>query len=504
MSESIPYVVEMKNITMKFPSVTANSEVNLSLKKGEILALVGENGAGKTTLMNILYGLLEPTEGEIFINGEKKVFHSALDSIESGIGMVHQHFMLIDRLTVAENIVLGAEPESKKGFINRQKAEKETQDLSDTYSFALNPRAKVSSISLSQKQKVEIAKTLYRKADILIFDEPTAILTPQEIDELGVILKNLKERGKSIIIITHKLKEVMAFSDRITVLRNGKVVTTLNTKDTNPDEITRYMVGRQVSLDRARKENLSNIPILEFRNVSYLNKLHNVSFTVYQGEILGIAGIDDNGQKEITEIASGILKPTEGEVLLKGENINNLSISKHKEKGIGFIPQDRHKAGLVLKMQMWENLLIGYQNEKRYKKGIFLRKQEALKNGKDLVSTYDIRPQNLYVNAQNFSGGNQQKIVVAREASRATSLVVADQPSRGVDVGAIELIYNIFNKECEEGKGVLVSSLELDELLSISDRIMVVSNGRVTGIVDGRNADRYEIGNLMLKEGEKL
>lgn len=321
---------------------------------------------------------------------------------------------------------------------------------------------------------------------------------------MGVILKNLKERGKSIIIITHKLKEVMAFSDRITVLRNGKVVTTLNTKDTNPDEITRYMVGRQVSLDRARKENLSNIPILEFRNVSYLNKLHNVSFTVYQGEILGIAGIDDNGQKEITEIASGILKPTEGEVLLKGENINNLSISKHKEKGIGFIPQDRHKAGLVLKMQMWENLLIGYQSEKRYKKGIFLRKQAALKNGKDLVSTYDIRPQNLYVNAQNFSGGNQQKIVVAREASRATSLVVADQPSRGVDVGAIELIYNIFNKECEEGKGVLVSSLELDELLSISDRIMVVSNGRVTGIVDGRNADRYEIGNLMLKEGEKL
>lgn len=495
--------VEMKGITMRFPSVTANENVNLTLRKGEILALVGENGAGKTTLMNILYGLLQPTEGEIFINGEKKEFQSALNAIESGIGMVHQHFMLIPRLTVAENVVLGQEPESRKGFIDRNEAAKAVQDLSDKYGFGLNPKAKVANISLSKMQKVEIAKALYRKAEILIFDEPTAVLTPQEIDELGVILRDLINDGKSIIIITHKLKEVMAYSDRITVLRAGKIITTLNTKDTTPEEVTENMVGRNVVLAREGRGSVGDKCILEFKNVSYKNKIKNVSFKVHEGEILGIAGIDDNGQKEITELAAGIIEPTSGEIYLDGELINKISIKERKDKGIGFVPQDRHRAGLVLKMKCWENLFIGYQRRKEYKKAIFLNKKSALESGKKLIEKYDIRPESPFINAQNYSGGNQQKIVVARETSRASRLIVADQPSRGVDVGAIELIYSVFDDACHSNKGVLVSSLELDELLSISDRIMVVAEGRVAGIVDGKDADRYQIGELMLKQEDR-
>ena len=352
-------------------------------------------------------------------------------------------------------------------------------------------------------QKVEIAKALYRKADILIMDEPTAVLTPQEIDELGVVLKQLKQLGKSIIIITHKLKEVMAFSARITVLRAGQVVDTVETEQTTPAKITELMVGHDVHLERPRNREKNEQTVLEFRNVSYKNKLHDVSFRVHAGEIVGIAGIDDNGQQELTELAAGVLKPTQGEILLDGKPITGSNSRRCKELGIGFIPQDRHRSGLILKMPVWENLLVGYQRRREYRNGIFMNKTKALTDADSQIETYDIRPTNKYLLARNLSGGNQQKIVVARESSRAKRLIVADQPSRGVDVGAIELIYNVFDKACQEKKAVLVSSLELDELLNISDRILVLAEGRISGIVDGKTTTRYEIGELMLKQGEK-
>ncbi len=500
--QMIENAVEMKHITMAFPEVVANDDVSFSVRKGEIHALVGENGAGKSTLMNVLYGLLQPTKGEIFIHGEKKAFHSALQAIESGIGMVHQHFMLIHRLSVAENMVLGAEPRKGK-LIDREEAYRAAQELSDRYGFHLDPKAKVADISLSAMQKVEIAKALYREADILILDEPTGVLTPQEIDELGAIIKELKKIGKSIIIITHKLKEVMAFSDRITVLRAGKVVKTLNTGETNADEVTELMVGHDVSLDRKRKEKEDSEVILEFRNVSYKDKLKNASFCVHAGEIVGIAGIDGNGQKELTELAAGILKPTEGQIFLDGKDISSYGIRESKKAGIGFVPQDRQRSGLVLRMPVWENLLIGYQREQKYRKGILMNAASARKEAERQIGKFDIRPASDSILAGNLSGGNQQKVVVAREADRAGRLIVADQPSRGVDVGAIELIYNIFNELCEEGKGALVSSLELDELMSISDRIIVLAEGKISGIVDGKTASRYEIGALMLKQEDR-
>ncbi len=494
-----PLAVEMRNITMRFPGVIANKDVHFSVKKGEIHALVGENGAGKSTLMNVLYGLYMPTEGEIFINGERKVFPSALSAIHAGIGMVHQHFMLIPRLTVAENIVMGQEPKTG-GFIDRNRACKEVQELSDQYGFNLDPRKKVSQISLSSKQKVEIAKALYRKADILILDEPTAVLTPQEIDELGEILAGLKAIGKSVIIITHKLKEIIAFSDRITVLRAGQVVSTLETSKTNADQVTELMVGHSVNLERTREAIVDSASILEFQDVSYGNKLKNASFTVRAGEIVGIAGIDGSGQQELTELAAGVLKPTSGRILLDGKDITGSSSRRCKELGIGFVPQDRHRSGLVLTMPIWENLLLGYQRQGAYRKGMFMDKKAAQADSVRQIEEYDIRPANGQAAAKTLSGGNQQKVVVARESDRAKRLIIADQPSRGVDVGAIELIYNVFNKACKEKKAVLVSSLELDELMNISDRIIVLAEGRISGIVDGKTASRYEIGALMLKQ----
>lgn len=495
-------VVEMRNITMRFPAVVANADVTFNLRRGEVHALVGENGAGKTTLMNILYGLLQPTEGEIFINGEPKTLPSSLDAIKAGVGMVHQHFMLIPRLTVAENIVLGREPRKGTLGIDRKEAGKAVKKLLDEYSFQIDPKARVRDISLSDMQKVEIAKALYRQADILILDEPTAVLTPQEIDDLGVTIKGLKKLGKSIIIITHKLKEVMAFSDRITVLRTGKVVGTVDTRNTDAGEITRMMVGRDVSLSREREE-VSGAPvILEFKDVSYGSKLKNASFCVHEGEIVGIAGIDDNGQKELTELAAGVLQPSSGTILLDGVDITGQGSRARKKMGVGFIPQDRQKTGLILKMSIWENLILGYQREAKYTRHSFLNKKRAKADGVEKIKDYDIRPANGDILTRNLSGGNQQKVVVARESSRSERLIVANQPSRGVDVGAIELIYKIFDKACREKRGVLLSSLELDELMTISNRIIVLAEGRISGIVDGGKASRYEIGELMLKQGE--
>ena len=497
------YAVEMKGITMQFPAVLANDHVDFLVRKGEIHALVGENGAGKSTLMNILYGLYQPTCGEIKIKGKVKTFHSALDAIHEGIGMVHQHFMLIPKMTVAENVVLGAEPKKNRLF-DRKKASMEVLELSRQYGFGLPPDEKVRDISLGMQQRVEIAKALYRNADIIILDEPTAVLTPQEIDDLGLVLEKLKAMGKTIIIITHKMKEIMDFSDRITVLRAGKNVITLKTKETDSEQVTAYMVGREVHIGKNRLEKTSDEIMLEFRDVSYKNKVRNVSFCLKKGEILGIAGIDDNGQKEITELAVGVLKPDSGQIILDGEDVTEKSITERKKKGIGFIPQDRHRHGLVLDMSIEDNMALGYQRKKEYlHKNIFLNRGVMASEAEAKITEYDVRPAEKSNYTRNLSGGNQQKVIVAREGSRATKVLVADQPSRGVDVGATELIYDIFAAACGKKESVLLSSLELDELLAVTNRILVVAEGQITGVVDSRLASRHEIGNLMINSSEQ-
>lgn len=492
------YAVEMKGITMQFPAVRANDDIDFSVKKGEIHALVGENGAGKSTLMNILYGLYQPTSGEIYINGKKKAFRSALDAIEAGIGMVHQHFMLIPRMTVAENVVLGAEPK-KKHLYDREQACREVEALSARYGFVLPSDVAVRNISLGMQQRVEIAKALYRKADIIILDEPTSVLTPQEIDELGAMLQQLKRLGKTIIVITHKMKEIMDFSDRITVLRTGKKVTTINTQETDADQVTEYMVGREVHLGAGRVNYSTELHVLEFLDVSYGDKVKHVSFQLRKGEVLGIAGIDNSGQKEITELAAGVLKPDSGKILVDGQDVTGFDAVRMKDFGVGFIPQDRHRHGLVLDMSIEDNLILGYQRRAEFKAGRFLFSRNAQEHiAQEKIREYDIRPAERWILGGKLSGGNQQKVVVARESSRATRVIVADQPSRGVDIGAVELIYGIFAAACKKGEGVLLSSLELDELLAVTDRIMVVAEGRVTGIVKSSETTRYEIGSMMV------
>lgn len=497
------FAVEMKGITMQFPAVRANDNVDFSVKKGEIHALVGENGAGKSTLMNILYGLYRPTKGQIVINGETKDFFSAIDAIKSGIGMVHQHFMLIPRLTVAENVVLGAEPK-KNGKYDRAQAVAAVEELGKQYNFNLPAKAVVSEISLGMQQRVEIAKALYRKAEIIILDEPTAVLTPQEIDELGLMLSHLKEIGKTIIIITHKMKEIMDFSDRVTVLRAGKKVITVNTKETSADQITAYMVGREVHLNKNETSYICEENMLEFRDVCYKDKLKNVSFTMKKGEILGIAGIDNNGQKEITELAAGVIKPTSGKIFIDNIDVTDMDVRQVKKLGVGFVPQDRHLHGLVLDMSIEDNLLMGYQRYPEFIKGRFFKNKKAISdNALESIKNYDIRPTEKKVIARNLSGGNQQKIVVARESNRTTRMIIADQPSRGVDIGATELIYKIFSTSCSKGESVLVSSLELDELLAVTNRIMVVAEGKITGVVDSASATRHEIGKMMINTNDE-
>lgn len=494
--------VEMSNITMRFGKVTANKNVNFEVRKGEILALVGENGAGKSTLMNILYGLYMPTEGTVKINGKEVTFHSALDAITAGVGMVHQHFMLIPRLTVADNIVLGAEPHRGIRY-DREEAVKKIDNLCRQYDMELDITARVRDISLCMQQRVEIMKALYRGADILILDEPTAVLTPQEIDDLGRMMKKLKEMGKTIIIITHKLQEVLDFSDRVTVLRRGEMVGSVITAQTTEKRITEMMVGRSVRLG-GEKENVSfGENILELKDVCYHDgrkeKLKHIDLTIREGEILGIAGIDDSGQKELTEIVAGVLRPASGEVLLKGERITNASVSQIKNKGVGFIPQDRHRHGLALKQSVKENLILGYQRMNKYiTHRIIFNEKSVIADAEEKIKEFDIRPDDMTLLAAGLSGGNQQKIIIAREVSNAKSLIIADQPTRGVDVGAIEQIHKTLVNSRNSGQAVLLVSLELDEVMMLSDRIAVIHDGEIMGILDGAKATREEIGLMMV------
>ena len=496
------YVVEMREISKQFPAVLANNRVSLCVESGTIHAIIGENGAGKTTLMNILYGLYQPDGGEILIKGERVSFRSAMDAIRQGIGMVHQHFMLIPRLSVADNIVLGDEPRHRFHY-DRRRAEEQVNEVCRNYGIAVDPTALVQDISLGMQQRVEIVKTLYRGADVIILDEPTAVLTPQEIDDLGMVLKRLKERGKTILIITHKLEEVMDFSDEITVLRAGRHVVTVKKEDTSIPELTAYMVGREVHLGGHKTEVDTSKVMLQLSHVSChaegRQALQNISFTLHSGEILGIAGVDGSGQTELTEVVAGILPCQEGSVAFQGREITGDSIAERKANGIGFIAQDRHRHGLILDFSVEENLLLGMQRRSEYISRRFLqdgRKIRAM--AEERIRDFDIRPPLRSSRASTLSGGNQQKIIVAREMGAIPELIVADQPTRGVDVGAIEFIHNTLVEHRNRGGSVLLTSLELDEVLMLSDRIAVMYCGRLVGIVDAKSTTREQIGLMMV------
>lgn len=502
------YIIQLEGITKRFPGVTANDHIDINVEKGEIHTLAGENGAGKSTLMNILFGLYRPTEGNIYINGKRVEFQSSKDSIKCGIGMVHQHFMLVPKLTVTENIIAGQEP-GKAFVIDRKKATADIKKLSDMYGLRIDPEQKVANLTVTEQQKVEILKVLYRKAEILIFDEPTAVLTPQEIDEFCEILLKLKKNGKTILFISHKLAEVFRVSDKITVIRLGKVVGTKKVSETNAEEITRMMVGRTVNLNRKERPVLNGDKILELENVEYagkgeLKKLNQISFSVKGGEVLGVAGIDGNGQHELVEVICGLLKPTSGKVKYHGKDISQESVRKRKDAGIACIPEDRHLEGLVLDYSIEDNLILGHHHLPIYKKGRFIADHKKIhENGLKLKEKFDIRCPGVNVAASTLSGGNQQKIIIAREVTANPDLLIAVQPTRGLDVGAEEFVHQALYAQRNQGKAVLLIYFELDEILAISDRIMVLHKGKIVGTVDANHTTREEIGAMMLGLAEK-
>lgn len=495
------YVIEMLNIRKEFPGIVANNNITLQVKKGEIHALLGENGAGKSTLMNVLFGLYQPEKGEIRARGKVVNISNPNIANDLGIGMVHQHFMLIDTFTVTENIILGKETVSK-GKIDLKKAEKEVQEISQRYGLAVDPKAKVANISVGMQQRVEILKTLYRGAEILIFDEPTAVLTPQEITELIGIFRKLIQEGKSIILITHKLKEIMEVCDRVTVIRKGEGIGTYNVKDTNPNELANLMVGREVSFKTEKKEakpketvlKISDLTVKDNRGVQVVN---NLNLDVKAGEIVGIAGVDGNGQSELIEAITGLMKKNSGSITLNGNEISVLSPRKITESGIGHIPQDRHKHGLVLDFSIGQNMALQTYYKSPFSKYGFLNQGEIEKKASKLIEEFDVRTPSIHTPARALSGGNQQKAIIGREVDRDPDLLIAAQPTRGLDVGAIEFIHRRLIEQRDKGKAVLLISFELDEILNVSDRIAVIFDGEIIATVDPKTTTEQELGLLM-------
>lgn len=495
------YVIEMLNIRKVFGNFVANDNITLQLKKGEIHALLGENGAGKSTLMNVLFGLYQPNGGEIRVKGKKVNIANPNVANDLGIGMVHQHFMLVDTFTVTENIILGSEPK-KGGQIDIERAEKEVHELSERYGLAVDPKAKIADISVGMQQRVEILKTLYRGADILIFDEPTAVLTPQEIQELIQIMKALVREGKSIILITHKLKEIMEVCDRVTVIRRGKGIGTLNVSETNPNELAALMVGREVHFKTEKQPPKVGKPVLEIedlvvkdsRGITAVDHLH---LTVHAGEIVGIAGVDGNGQTELIEAITGLMKSESGSIRLNGKEIRNLTPRQITETGVGHIPQDRHKHGLVLDFPIGENMVLQTYYKEPYSKRGILNFKAIYDKARQLIQEFDVRTPDEYTKARALSGGNQQKAIIGREVDRDPDLLIAAQPTRGLDVGAIEFIHKRLIEQRDKGKAVLLVSFELDEIMNVSDRIAVIYEGKIVAIVDPKETTEQELGLLM-------
>lgn len=507
MSAAAP-VVELKQITKRFPGIVANDSISLTLQKGEIHALLGENGAGKSTLMNIVFGLYQPDEGSIEIDGKPVIIDNPNKAIELGIGMVHQHFKLVEPFTVTENIVLGMEP--KKGLkIDYKSAAEQVRKLSEQYGLQVNPNAKIHDISVGMQQRVEIMKTLYRGADILIFDEPTAVLTPQEITELMAIMKRLVAEGKSIILITHKLKEIMQISDRVTIIRRGKVIDTVQTSSTNPNELAEKMVGRGVTFKVDKQAPHVGASVLKLTDVSSKSKdgvavLNNLNFEVKAGEILGIAGVDGNGQSELIQAITGLRKIDSGSITVSGKEISNLSPRKISEMNVSHIPEDRHKHGLVLDFTLSENMVLETYYKSPYNQNGFLNKEVINQHAEDLVKQFDVRTPSIENKARSLSGGNQQKAIIAREIDKNPTLLIAAQPTRGLDVGAIEFVQKQLIAQRDQGKAVLLISFELDEIMNVSDRIAVIYEGQIVGEVFPQDTNDQELGLMMagsLKRG---
>ena len=495
-------VLELRGITKRFPGVIANENVDITLREGKILALLGENGAGKTTLMNILYGLYKPDEGHIAVRGKQVEIHGPNDAIAQGIGMVHQHFMLVPVMTVTENVMLGIEPTKNGIILDKEKVAQRIREISDQYGLEVDPHAYIKDLPVGIQQRVEIIKVLYRQADILILDEPTAVLTPQEVEGLFKIIDTLIKSGKSIIFITHKLKEVLAVADDITVLRLGKGGGSVHPKEATSQKLASMMVGRDVSLIVEKGKAEPGEPVLVVDGLAVRDERQNltvrgVSFEVRKGEVLGVAGVQGNGQTELVYALTGLLPIEAGTIRLLNEPIRHTSPREILERGVAHIPEDRQRHGLILTFPIHDNMMLCTYYKNPFARGITLQEKSIFSNAEELVKQFDVRTPNIYVNAGTLSGGNQQKVIVAREFSRPIELLIASQPTRGLDVGSIEYIHKQIIKKRDEGSGVLVVSSELDEILALSDRIAVMYKGQIMDIVDANKTSKEQLGLLM-------
>ena len=502
MAES-EYVIEMLHITKEFPGIKANDDITLQLRRGEIHALLGENGAGKSTLMSVLFGLYQPEQGIIKKNGEVVKINDPNDANDLNIGMVHQHFKLVECFTVLDNIILGVEP-SKAGFLQKKQAREKVVALSEKYGLRVDPDARVEDISVGMQQRTEILKMLYRDNEILIFDEPTAVLTPQEIDELMQIIKNLAAEGKSILFISHKLAEIMAVADRCTVLRKGKYIGTVNTSETSMEELSSMMVGRQVNFKVDKQDRTPGEVVLDVQGLTVPSKLHknnavkDVSLQVRRGEIVCLAGIEGNGQTEFVHALTGLERQSAGSITLCGRDVSRASIRQRSKDGMSHIPEDRHKHGLVLDFTLEQNMVLQRYWQPQFQKGGFIKFDAVREYSDKLIEQYDVRSgQGSVTIARSMSGGNQQKAIVAREIDKEPELLVAVQPTRGLDVGAIEYIHKQLVAQRDENKAVLLVSLELDEVMNVSDRILVMYEGEIVGEFDPKNVTVEELGLYM-------
>ena len=501
--------VELREITKRFPGVVANDDVDLTVDRGSVHALLGENGAGKTTLMNVLYGLYEPTAGTVVVDGEERSFDSPRDAIDVGVGMIHQHFMLVDPMTVTENITLGNEPRRQSGLarltglsVDRGRAREDVVELSERYGFDVDPDARIEDVSVGVQQRVEILKALYRGADILILDEPTAVLTPQEVGDLFAVFDELTAQGKTIIFITHKLGEAMTAADDITVLRDGKNVGTVDASATTREELAELMVGREVLLDVERPPTdfgdevlaVDDLVVTDDRDV---RAVEDLSLSVREGEIFGVAGVDGNGQSELVEAITGLQTPDSGTITLEGRDLTDRSRRQRIEAGMSYVPEDRQEQGLVMDYDLVENGLLGSQHQAPFARNGRIDWGEARDHAESVIGEYDVRPPDADTEAESLSGGNQQKFVVGRELKHDPDLVVAAHPTRGVDIGSIEFIHNRLHEMRDEGMAILLVSSKLDEVQKLSDRLAVMSGGQFVDVVDPDDVTEEELGLMM-------
>ncbi|HEY5486760.1 MAG TPA: ABC transporter ATP-binding protein [Candidatus Limnocylindrales bacterium] len=506
-SGSVP-ALEMRGITKRYPGVVANDHITLDVRRGEIHALLGENGAGKTTLMNVLYGLARPDEGQILLDGQEIKIAGPSDAIARGISMVHQHFMLVPVLSVAENVILGAETMSNPVFVDRREASKRIAALATRFGFDLDPDATVGSLSVGQQQRVEILKALYRSARILVLDEPTAVLTPQETDEIFALLRRLAADGHSIVFISHKLYEVLAVADRITVIRRGRVIGERCPGETTEEELAELMVGREVELTVDRGESHVAGPVFRVEGLRVADDRHHevvpgATFEIRAGEILGVAGVAGNGQDELIQAIVGLRRATDGKVTLLGHDITGLRPRAINEAGVGYVPGDRQRFGLILSFPLYDNLVLTSYYRAPFARGVLRDDSAILDSARAQIERFDIRTHSAAASTATLSGGNQQKVVVAREFERDLALLILDQPTRGLDVGSIEFIHNQIIAKRDAGTAVLLVSAELDEVMEMSDRIAVMYRGRIVAELDGRTADKSEVGLLMATGGRE-